>query len=50
MNAQAASANSLHRKWIEDEVLGRILDFQISLLDCEDLSCHTIAEALESEG
>ena len=41
----ARLALAAHRDKIEDDILLRVLDFQMGLIDQNDTSCHTVAEA-----
>ena len=43
---QARQVISASRGGIAEDIIARILDYQTVLLDTNDLSCHTIAEAL----
>ena len=43
---QARNAIAARRGGITEEVIARILDFQATLLDKNDVSCHTIAEVI----
>jgi hypothetical protein len=44
---QARRAIAERRGTIADDIILRVLDFQIWLIDQDDESCHTIAEAYE---
>ena len=44
---EARRAIAEHRGTIADEIILRVLDFQMWLIDQDDESCHTIAEAYE---
>ncbi|MCX5853785.1 MAG: hypothetical protein NTZ24_04225 [Deltaproteobacteria bacterium] len=43
---QAQKVIAARRGGITEEVIARILDFQSTLLDKNDVSCHTIAEVI----
>jgi len=43
---QARKVIAARRGGINEDVIARILDFQATLLDKNDVSCHTIAEVI----
>ena len=46
---QARQMIATRRGGVTEDIIARILDFQTALLDKNDVSCHTIAEALGEE-